>query len=314
MTTTPGPAGSARLAGQAGQLGGQPVRRIGYGALPLAERGSRSSPDRAAAIALLRRAVELGVNHIDTAEFYGPGVANELIRAALHPYPDDLQLVSKVGAERDGRDGLVPAQKPAQLRAGVEANLRRLGTERIAVVNLRRLDNGPGIEAAGDQRVDLDSQLAELVALREEGKVGGIGLSSVSLEQFRQAQPAGIVCVQNLYNLIDRSDEPLLDECRRHDVAWVPFFPLGSGFAGRRKVTDEPAVLAAAAALGATPAQVGLAWLLAHDPHILLIPGTADPAHLEQNIAAQDLTLDPGTMAALDALAGPRPGTAASAG
>jgi pyridoxine 4-dehydrogenase len=297
-----------------GHLAGRLVGRVGYGALQLAERGPQSPADTEAAVALLRRAVELGVNHIDTAEFYGEGVANELIRAALYPYRDDLQLVSKVGAERDGQRGLVAAQQPAQLRAGVEANLRRLGIERLAVVNLRRLDIGPGIEATGDQRVDLDSQLAEMVALREEGKIGGIGLSSVSLTQLRRALPAGIVCVQNLYNLLDRSDEPLVDECREHDVAWVPFFPLGSAFAARQKVTGHPAVMAAAAALGVTPAQVGLAWLLAHDPGILLIPGTADAAHLEQNVAAADLTLDRDTMSALDALAEPRSDVAASPG
>jgi hypothetical protein len=284
------------------------VDRVGYGAMQLAEWGRQRPPDHGAAVALLRRAVELGVNHIDTGEFYGAGVANDLIHAALYPYPDDLVLVSKVGVELDRAQGLVPAQRPEQLRAGVEANLSRLGVGRLAVVNLRRVDTGPGIVATGDQRVDLDSQLAEMVALRQEGKIGGIGLSGVSLEQLHQALPAGIACVQNFYNLLDRSDEPLLDECREHDLAWVPFFPLGSAFAARPKVTDHPAVIAAAAALDATPAQIGLAWLLAHDPHILLIPGTANAAHLEQNVAAAALTLESDTMSTLDALAAsPKP-------
>ena len=198
--------------------------------------------------------------------------------------------MSKVGAVRDG--GLVAAQRPEQLRAGVEANLRRLGVERLAAVNLRRLDAPPGIVAAADQRVDLDSQLAELVALREEGKIDGIGLSGVGLEQLRQALPAGIVCVQNLYNLLDRGGEPLLAECAAHGIAWVPFFPLGSAFPGAPRVAEHPAVIAVAAELGATPAQVGLAWLLAHDPGTLLIPGTRSVEHLVENVAAAEVPVD----------------------
>jgi pyridoxine 4-dehydrogenase len=302
MTDAPAP---TEPAAPNGRLAGHPVGRVGYGAMQLAERGVRGPGDPEAAVSLLRRAVELGVDHIDTAEFYGDGVANDLIRTALAPYPEGLQLVTKVGAERQGDGSLVPAQQPAQLRSGVEANLRRLGVERIAVVNLRRLDAGPGIEATGDQRVDLDSQLAALVELRGEGKVGGIGLSNVSLDQLARARPAGIVCVQNLYNLLERSGEPLLDRCSQQDIAWVPFFPLGSAFAHMASVTDHPIVRRAAATVGATPAQVGLAWLLAHDPHVLLIPGTASVPHLEENLAAGTLTLDAQTMADLDALADP---------
>ena len=272
---------------QRGRLGDHKVRRVGYGAMQLAE---GTPPAREDAIAVLRRAVELGVDHIDTAEFYGDGLANGLIRAALWPYPDDLALVSKVGAVRAGR--LVPAQRPEELRVGVEANLRRLGVERLAVVNLRRLDARPGIVATGDQRVDLDSQLAELVALRAEGKIDGIGLSGVGVDEFRRALPAGVVCVQNLYNLLDRSAEPLLAECAAHGVAWVPFFPLGSAFPGAPRVAEHPAVVAAAADLGATPAQVGLAWLLAHDPGTLLIPGTRSVEHLAENVAAADVLVD----------------------
>ncbi|HEX3812034.1 MAG TPA: aldo/keto reductase [Mycobacteriales bacterium] len=286
-------------------MAGCSVGRVGFGAMQLAELREQKAPDRDTAVAVLRRAVELGADHIDTADFYGDGVANELIRAALHPYPDDLVLVSKVGAEHDDEKGLVSAQRPEQLRAGVESNLRRLGVERLAVVNLRRLDSGVSVEATGDQRVDMDDQLAELVALRDEGKIDGVGLSNVGLEQLRHALPAGIVCVQNLYNLLDRSGEALLDECGKHDIAWVPFFPLGSAFAGIPKVTDEPAVIAAATALGATPAQIGLAWLLAHDPNVLLIPGTANVDHLAENMAAADIQLDAETMSTLDALASP---------
>jgi len=251
---------------------------------------------------VLRRAVELGVNHVDTAHFYGACVSNELIHAALHPYPEDLMLVSKVGAERDDQGGWIPAQRPEQLRAGVEANLRSLGVEQVDVVNLRLLDDG---QAPPDQRVDMESQLAEMASLRDEGKIGGIGMSNVTVDQLRRALPIGIACVQNAYSLLDRSGEPLLDLCREHDLAWVPYFPLGSAFPGVARVTEHPAVVAAAAALGATPAQVGLAWLLAHDPHILVIPGTSSLAHLAENIAAANVHLDPGTMNVLNGLAVP---------
>jgi aryl-alcohol dehydrogenase-like predicted oxidoreductase len=254
--------------------------------------------DRDTALGVLRRAVELGVNHIDTAQFYGDGVSNELIRAALDPYPERLVLVTKVGAARDAQAGWIPAQRPEKLRADVEANLRSLGVEQVHVVNLRLVDPGhPGYEA-----IDLESQLAEMVTLRSEGKIGAIGLSNVKLDQLRQALPAGIACVQNAYSLLDRSSEPLLQLCGAHDVAWVPFFPLGSAFPGLPKVTEQPAVIAAARALGATPAQIGLAWLLAHEPHTLLIPGTSSLAHLEENLATANVHLDPGTMLVLDSL------------
>lgn len=296
MSTKMRPGGTATLAGR-------PVARIGYGAMQLPGPGVLGPPrDRAAALAVLRRAVELGVNHIDTAQYYGPDVANELIHAALHPYPDDLVLVTKVGAERDRQGRWISAQRPPQLRAGVEANLRSLDVERIDVVNLRLLgaEQGPRDKA---MRVDLDSQLAEMIALRAEGKIGGIGISSISLGQLRRALPAGIACVQNAYNLLDRADEPLLDLCRERNIAWVPYFPLGSAFAGTSKVTQHPAVLAAAAGHGATPAQVVLAWLLAHDAHILLIPGTSNLEHLDENVATSDVSLDDATMTLLDDLA-----------
>jgi aryl-alcohol dehydrogenase-like predicted oxidoreductase len=286
----PAPGGTARLAGRT-------VARIGFGAMQLEGRNA----DRETALAVLRQAVDGGVNHIDTAQFYGD--CNALIRAALAPYPDELVLVSKVGAVREAGGGLVPAQRPEQLRAQVEANLATLGTDRLDVVNLRRLDAAPGLVAEGDQLVDIDDQLAELAALRDAGKIGGIGLSSVSAGQLDRAAPAGIACVQNLYSVIDRTAEPVLDRCREHGVAWVPFFPLGSAFANRARVTDNPTVIAIASAVGATPAQVGLAWLLSSNEGTLLIPGTSDPAHLAENIAAGAVRLPPASMAALDRLA-----------
>jgi len=292
MTTSANdrPGGTAALAGR-------PVARIGFGAMQLPGPGVWGPPrDRDAAVALLRRAVDLGVDHIDTAQYYGPDVANELIRAALHPYPAELVLVSKVGAERDARGGWNAAQRPEQLRAGVEANLRSLAIERLGAVNLRLLG------AQSEPDADLDSQLAEMVALRDEGKIGGIGISNVTADQLRHALPVGLVCVQNPYSVLDRSGEPLLQLCREHDLAWVPFFPLGSAIPGLPKVSEHPAVVAAAAALDATPAQVGLAWLLAHDPRVLLIPGTSSLDHLTENIATSDVKLDADTMAVLDRL------------
>ncbi|MBO0702585.1 MAG: oxidoreductase [Candidatus Dormibacteraeota bacterium] len=304
MSDTP-TIGHASAPGGTATLAGHRVARIGFGAMQLPGPGVWGPPrDRDAALAVLRLALELGVNHIDTAEFYGLGVANELIHAALHPYPEDLVLVSKVGAERGPDGAWMPAQRPAQLRAGVEANLQTLATERLGVVNLRRMGGGgrDAVEVSDEDRVDLDSQLAEMIKLRDEGKIGGIGISNCTLEQLRQALPAGIVCVQNGYSLVDRSAEPLLDLCREHDIAWVPFFPLGSAFPGQPKVGEQPAVIEAAAALGVTPAQVGLAWLLGHDAHTLLIPGTSNPRHLEENLAAGAVRLDEATMARLDAL------------
>ena len=283
------------------ELASRTVARIGFGAMQLPGVGDRPAPPREVAITVLRGALELGINHIDTAQFYGDGVANELIREALAPYPEQLVLVSKVGAAPGPDGGLVAAQRPEQLRASVESNLAELGVDRIDVVNMRRIDRAPGLVAEGDQVVDLDSQLAELVALRDEGKIGAIGLSNVTLEQLRAALPVGITCVQNAYSLVQRDDEPLLELCREHGIAWVPFFPLGSAFPRMPKVTDHPAVVAAAAALNATPAQIGLAWLLAHAPNVLLIPGTADPAHLADNVAAGSITLDADTLAALEA-------------
>lgn len=278
---------------------GRTVSRVGYGAAQLERLRDRPGD----AVALLRRAVELGVDHVDTAEFYGFGFANAVIREALRP-EDGVLVVTKVGAEPDpaGRLPLRIAQRPEQLRAAVEQNLRGLNVERLPVVNLRRLDTGPGLRPTGDQVVDLDDQLAVMIALRDEGKIGAIGLSSVSLTSLRRALPAGIVCVQNAYSVVSRDDEAMLALCTSEGIAWVPFFPLGGAFPGLPKVTDEPAVHAAAESLGVTPSQVGLAWLLHHAPNVLLIPGTADPAHLEANMAVREIAFDRATRAALDAV------------
>ena len=286
--------------GGPGFLAGRTVSRVGYGAMQL----TRLRSDRAAAVALLRRAVEAGVDHVDTAEFYGDGLVNGLIREALRP-GDGVVVVSKVGATPDpgGPFPMRAAQRPEELRADVEGNLRSLGVEQIPVVNLRRLDGTSRLRAEGDQVVDIDDQLAVMTALRDEGKIGAIGLSSVTLDGLRRAVPAGIACVQNEYSLVSRHDEDMLALCVAERIAWVPFFPLGGAFPGTPKVTDEPAVRVVAESLDRTPAQVGLAWLLHHAPNVLLIPGTADAGHLEANLAAGAITLDEQTLAGLDAVA-----------
>ena len=246
---------------------------------------------------MLRRAVEAGVNHIDTAQYYGPNVANELIREALHPYPDDLVIVSKVGAVRDEAGGWLPAQTPADLRAGVEDNLRTLGVEQLGAVNLRRLEGG----MADGQRVPLADQLAEMVTLRDEGKIGGVGISTAPLDEVDEAiRSAQITCVQNAYSLLARDDGGVLERCIASGIAFVPYFPLGSAFPGLPKVVDDSRVQAVAGRLGATPAQVGLAWLLAQADNILLIPGTSSLAHLEENLAARDLVLSAADLTQLD--------------
>jgi hypothetical protein len=281
-------------------LAGQPVARIGFGVMQL----ERAAVDRDAALAVLRQAVGAGINHLDTAQFYGR--CNGLIRDALAPYDEDLVLASKVGADRDAAGRFRPAQRPAELRAQVEATPAALGTERLGVVNLRRVDAPPGIIATGEQVVSLDDQLAELTALRQAGKVGGIGLSNVSAGQLERALPAGIACVQNSYSVLDRAAEPVLRLCRAHGIAWVPFFPLGSaGFASLPKVTGNATVRGIAAALGVTAAQVGLAWQLAHYDRTLLIPGTSSPGHLAENLAVGTVALPEAARAALDQLAEP---------
>ncbi|MEH0517295.1 aldo/keto reductase [Streptomyces sp. B21-079] len=278
---------------------GRTVARVGYGALQL----ERLHRDRGAAVALLRRAVELGVDHVDTAQFYGFGFANQVIREALCP-EDGVLVVTKVGADPDpgGPMPLRLAQRPEQLRASIEDNLRALGVDWLPVVNLRRLDSGPGLRPHGDQVVDLDDQLDVMTALRDEGKIGAIGLSCVTFDGLRRALPAGIACVQNAYSIVARDDEDMLRLCAAEGIAWVPFFPLGGSFPGLPKATDEPVVHAVAESLGVTPSQVGLTWLLHRAPNVLLIPGTADPAHLQANTAAGSITFDAATLAALDAI------------
>lgn len=280
-------------------LGTLSVHRIGFGAMQLPGRGVFGPPrDRDEAIAVLRRAVELGVDHIDTAQYYGPDVSNALIREALHPYPENLVLVSKVGAFRDDKGGWIPGQRPDQLRSGVEDNLRSLGIERLGAVNLRLMDH----PAAGDQLVPLEDQLAEMVALRDEGKIAGVGISTASVAQVQQAVDlAGIVCVQNAFSLVDQKDADVLELCHDRGIAYVPYFPLGGAFPGSPKVNDNAAVRAVAERLGASASQVGLAWLLAHRENILLIPGTSRVAHLEENLAAADLVLSPADIAELEA-------------
>ncbi|WP_043627806.1 aldo/keto reductase [Nonomuraea candida] len=285
--------------GGAGLMAGRTVSRVGFGAMQL----ERLSGDRDAAVALLRRAIDLGVDHVDTAQFYGDGFVNDVIRRALRP-GDDVLVVSKVGAVSDpgGPMPLRLAQRPHELRAEVEANLAALRVERIEVMNLRRVDAGITIPVPGDQVVDLDDQLAEMIALRDAGKIGAIGLSSVTPDVVRRALPAGIACVQNVHSLVARDDDDLLRFCTDERIAWVPYFPLGGAFPGLAKATDEPAVLAAARHLGCTPAQVALAWLLHRAPNVLLIPGTADPGHLEANLAAGSIELDQETLASLDTI------------
>lgn len=284
--------------GGAGPLAGHAVSRIGFGAMQL-----ERCADRQAASDLVRRAIELGIDHIDTAQFYGNGFANEVLRDTIRP-DDGVVIVSKIGADPDPNGAAVPqsAQRPEELRASVEDNLRSLGVEQIPVVNLRRMDVGPSASVAADQSVDLEDQLEAMTAMRSEGKIGAIGVSSVTTEGLRRAVPAGIVCVQNAYSLVDRGDEDMLELCRREGIAWVPYFPLGGAFPGLPKVAEDPAVLAIAGSTGNTPSQIGLAWLLRHSPNTLLIPGTANVDHLEANVAAGSIVLDDEAQAALDAV------------
>lgn len=284
-------------------LAGRDVARIGYGAMQLTH-GGHVTPETA--VAVLRLAVDSGVNHIDTAWFYGAGACNALIREALAPYPENLVVATKLGADNTADGGLIPAQRPEQLRRQVEANLASLGVERLDLVYLRRTDAPPGIIAEGDQKVDIDDQLVELVALRDAGKIGSIALSHVDRDQLRRALPLGIEAVQNAYNLLDRDTERVLQTCREHGIAWIPYIPLGSAFPGFRKVIEDPTVREIAQELGATASQIGLAWLLARYERTLLIPGTADPAHLVENLAAADVELGPDVAARLDSLEGRR--------
>jgi len=274
------------------QLGQYTVNRVGFGAMQLPGPGVFGPPrDHDQAIAVLKRAVELGVDHIDTAQFYGPDVANQLIREALHPYPENLALVSKVGARRDDTGAWVPAHQPDDLRADIETNLQTLGVDQLAAVNLRVMSEDPS--SPGDLDSELfDRQLTAMITARDEGLIAGIGLSSISLEHLRIAlQRTEIVTVQNAYNLVDRTSQPVLDTCLEHDISFVPFFPLGSAFNADNPVLGNPAVKQAAADLGRTPAQIALAWTLSMAPNVLLIPGTSSVQHLEENLAVADIEL-----------------------
>jgi pyridoxine 4-dehydrogenase len=274
------------------QLGQYTVNRVGFGAMQLPGPGVFGPPrDHDQAIAVLKRAVELGVDHIDTAQFYGPDVANQLIREALHPYPDNLALVSKVGARRDDTGAWVPAHQPDDLRADIETNLQTLGVDQLAAVNLRVMSEDPS--SPGDLDSELfDRQLTAMITARDEGLIAGIGLSSISLEHLRIAlQRTEIVTVQNAYNLVDRTSQPVLDFCTEHDISFVPFFPLGSAFNADNPVLGNPAVKQAAADLGRTPAQIALAWTLSVAPNVVLIPGTSSVQHLEENLAVADIEL-----------------------
>jgi pyridoxine 4-dehydrogenase len=275
-----------------GRLGPHTVSRIGYGAMQLAGPGVFGPPeDPEAARDVLRRAVELGVDHIDTSQYYGPDIVNELIREALYPYPEDLKLVSKVGARRDESGGWHAAHSPQELREGVEANLRTLGVESLAAVNLRYMD--------GD--VPFHEQLGAMHELRQEGKIQAIGLSNVSRDAVAWAvDQTEIACVQNAFNILQRDGEDVVDFCAERGIAFVPFFPLGSAFGGGPKaIAEVPAVKELAERYDVTTSQVALAWLLHRAPHILLIPGTSSVAHLEENLGAARLELDAEDMAEL---------------
>jgi pyridoxine 4-dehydrogenase len=283
-------------------LGQFTVGRVGFGAMQLPGPGVFGPPrDQGQALAVLRRAIELGINHIDTAQFYGPNVANELIHEALHPYPANLALVSKVGGERDEQGNWVPAQQPDDLLRGIEDNLRTLETDQLAAVNLRVFGGDDPSAPADVNRELFDRQLTAMIQARDDGLIAGIGLSNVSLGHLQLAlDRTEIVCVQNAYNLVDRTSQPVLDACLEHGIAFVPFFPLGSGFTADNPVLGHPAVQSEASKLGRTPAQIALAWTLSVAPNVLLIPGTSSVQHLEENTAVADIELDDDTRRQLD--------------
>ncbi|WP_404339474.1 aldo/keto reductase family oxidoreductase [Sphingomonas sp. MMS12-HWE2-04] len=277
-------------------LGNRTVNRVGYGAMQLAGPGVFGPPkDRNQAIAVLREAVESGVNHIDTSDFYGPHITNQIIREALHPYADDLVLVTKVGARRDAEGAWLPASSPDELESAVHDNLRNLGLDAIEVVNLRVMGD---VHAPSEGTIA--PQFERLARLRDQGLIRHLGLSNATATQIAEARGiAPVVCVQNQYNLAHRGDDALVDSLAEAGIAYVPFFPLG-GFSPIQSGTlDE-----VAKALGATPMQVALAWLLQRSPNILLIPGTSSLGHLRENLAARDLALPQDVVAKLDAIAG----------
>ena len=277
-------------------MGDKPVNRIGLGAMQLAGPGVFGPPrDPDAVRAVLRRAIELGVDHIDTAQYYGPDVVNDLIRQTLHPYPKNLKLVTKVGGRRDDRGAWLPAQSPGELRAGVEDNLRSLQVERMDLVNLRLI----GSEASGDL---LAEQLGALADLRSEGKLDLIGISEAGPDIVGRAlELLDIAEVQNSYSVVNRSGEDVLELCMERDMAFVPYFPLGSAFsAGPKQLARDPVIAGVAQRHGITVTQVALAWLLSRYARMLLIPGTSSVEHLEENMAAADVELDEQDLAELE--------------
>jgi len=271
------------------------VQRIGYGAMQLAGPGVWGPPkDPDGAIAVLREAVAAGVNHIDTSDFYGPHITNQIIQQALHPYPAGLVIVTKLGARRPPDKSWQLAISPEDLTAGVHDNLRNLGLDALDIVNYRVMGSGDGLEEGS-----IAEQVTVLADLRRKGLIRQIGLSNVTAAQVAEAQAiTDIVCVQNNYNVVYRQDDALIDDLARQRIAYVPFFPLG-GFTPLQSSTLSDA----AGRLGATPMQVALVWLLHRSPNILLIPGTSSVAHLRENLAAGQLTLSPQTLAELDGIA-----------
>ncbi|KKB03093.1 aldo/keto reductase family oxidoreductase [Pantoea anthophila] len=276
------------------KLGDREVNRLGYGAMQLAGPGVFGPvKDEARAIQVLRDAIEAGVNHIDTSDFYGPHETNKLIRKAFHPYPEDLCIVTKVGARRDARGGWQAAMEPEALTQAVEDNLRHLGLDVLEVVNLRSM-----LHPAKPKEGSLAPQLEALLALQARGLIRHIGLSNVTATQIAEARAmTPIVCVQNMYNLAHRQDDELVDQLAQQGIAWVPFFPLG-GFSP----LQSDRLNEVAASLNATPMQVALAWLLRRSPNILLIPGTSSPAHLQENLASRSLVLSDEAMTKLNTL------------
>jgi aryl-alcohol dehydrogenase-like predicted oxidoreductase len=276
-------------------LGDKAINRMGFGAMQLAGPGVFGPPrDPAAARAVLRRAIDLGVDHIDTSQYYGPNVVNELIHQALYPYPENLRIVTKVGWRRDDAGGIHPAQRPDELREEVEANLRSLRVERLDLVNLRL------VGAGNDKAIPIAEQLLALEDLQHEGKLDLIGLSNVDQTRAQLAlESVEVSEIQNAYSILERQDEEMVEFARREKIAYVPFFPLGSS-GGAARLAAEQAIVAVAAKHGATPAQVGLAWLLARYERMLLIPGTSSVTHLEENVAAIEVELDSDDLVALD--------------
>ena len=275
-------------------LGNRTVNRIGYGAMQLAGPGVFGPPkDRGAAVAVLREAVAAGVDHIDTSDFYGPHVTNQIIREALHPYPDKLLIVTKVGAVRGAEGSWLPAQSPQELERAVHDNLRNLGVDVLEIVNMRIMGD---VHAPSEGSIA--TQVAALAEMQRQGLVRHIGLSNVTSAQVAEARGiAPIVCVQNHYNLVHRQDDALVDELAREGIAYVPFFPLG-GFTP----IQSDGLSGIAASLKATPMQLALAWLLHRSPNILLIPGTSSVKHLHENLQAAQLSLSDAVIAELDAL------------